>query len=77
MAMISLRVGSNTDISTIIVEDTMTPNEVFAAQSITYESAIVYLSGASVSPNQMNKSFADMGISGEASLVAVVKHGNG
>ena len=75
--IISIRVGSNTNSNTRSVEDSMTPKELFVHEEIDFSTAIVYLSGSTVTPEQMNTSFADLGIVGTASLIAVIKQNNG
>lgn len=74
--MISIRVGTNTNRTTVIVPESTTPKQVLLDQNIDFSTAIVHLDGSVIKAAEMNTSFADLGIKDSATLIAVVKTEN-
>lgn len=75
---IRITVGSNLKRSTILVDDTLTPKQVFEQQDIDYSApgCVASLDGCQLSAGDMNKSFAELGITDKAVLTTVVKADN-
>ena len=76
-ADINLRVGLNTEVKTINVAPTSTPDDAFKRIDVDYAKAVVYLSGSTLGVGDVFKSFADLGIEGDsATLIGVIKQDN-
>ena len=75
---IRITVGSNLKRNTVLVDDSLTPKQVFEQQDIDYTApgCIASLDGCQLSASDMNRSFADLGITDKAVLTTVVKADN-
>lgn len=74
--MIKVTIIQNTTRTAVLVEDTATPKQVIAEQGINLGTAVMHLDSCPLTPETMNKSFADIGITDECLLVAVTKTNN-
>lgn len=74
--MISVTVGTNTDRRRITVDPSMTIRQVLDEQGVNYSVANVHLDGVSLQLGDMDKTFADLGITESCFLIAVVKADN-
>ena len=74
--MIQVKVGTNTQRTTVVVSEDTTPKKVFQDQNIDYSRATVHLDGSTITTAQMNTSFKDLGCGEEAMLIAVIKSEN-
>lgn len=74
--MIQVKVGTNTQRTTVVVSEDTTPKQIFSQQGIDYSRATIHLDGATISTAQMNTSFKDLGCVEEAMLIAVIKTDN-
>ena len=75
---IKVTVGSNLKRNTVLVDDSMTPKQVFEQQDIDYSApgCVASLDGCQIGVADMNKSFAELGITDKAVLTTVVKADN-
>lgn len=74
--MIQVRVSSNTKRDTVIVPAETTPRQVFEQAGINYTSGISSLDGAPLRAGEMDKSFAEFGITERCTLMNVIKADN-
>lgn len=74
--MVNVLVGTNTSRESVIVEETMTPKQIFEKQGIDYTRANVHLDGAALKASEMNTSLKDLKIEDKCTLIAVVKGDN-
>jgi hypothetical protein len=74
--MLRLTIGSNAERVVDMVEESATPKEVLVSKDIDFSVAQVHLDGAKLSAEQMNMSFAELGVTSDAMLFAVVKTDN-
>lgn len=74
---IQVRLGTNTQRKDINVQSSDSLRSVLENNNVDYGAATVNLDGSSLSPGDMDKSFDEMGITGNrCMLVAVVKSDN-
>lgn len=74
--MITVKVGSNLDRKTIMVQDDTTIRKVLEDNDVNYGTAQVHIDGSVLGPGDMDKTFAQVGITTSCFLVAVVKTSN-
>lgn len=74
--MIKVIVGNNVDRQSDIVEPTATLRQVLESNDIDYTRGVMHLDGASLSPGDLDKTFADFGIAEKCFLLNVVKADN-
>lgn len=74
--MIRVTVGTNTNRKNVVVDETATLRQVLENNEIDYSRANVNLDGASLNAGDMDKSFADLGITENCFLIASVKQDN-
>lgn len=74
--MLSVKVGSNTSRSTVLVPSTQTLRKTLEDANINYSTASVHLDGAPIGVGNLDKSFANCGITSSCYLIAVVKTDN-
>lgn len=74
--MIRVTVGTNTSRKNVVVDETATLRQVLENNEIDYSRANVNLDGASLNAGDMDKSFADLGITENCFLIASVKQDN-
>jgi hypothetical protein len=73
---IKLTVGNNVKRNTVMVDDSVTLRTVLEEQGIDYTRGGMHLDGASLQPGDLDKSFADFGISSSCFLLNVTKTDN-
>lgn len=74
--MIQVTIGTNTDRKRITIDPSKTIKSVLDENEVNYAVATLHLDGATLQPGDMNKSFAEMGITDSCYLIAVVKADN-
>lgn len=79
--MIKVFVGNNVERKSDIVEPTKTLRQVLEANEIDYTRGVMHLDGSSLSPGDLNKTFAELGYDGSKGkdrcfLLNVVKADN-
>jgi hypothetical protein len=74
--MIKIIVGNNVERKSDIVEPTMTLRQALEANDIDYTRGVMHLDGSSLNPGDLDKTFADFGITEKCFLLNVVKADN-
>lgn len=74
--MIKVTVGNNLSRKSVIVEETATLREVLEDNEINYTTGMTALDGATLKAGDLDKTFADFGISEKCYLLNVVKADN-
>lgn len=74
--MVQVKIMTNTNRVTDVVEETMTPKQILDAKDIDYATCTVLLDGVALDVEQMNSSLSDMGITEKCFLAAIVKANN-
>lgn len=74
--MIKVIVGNNVERKSDIVEPTATLRQVLEANDIDYTRGVMHLDGSSLNPGDLDKTFADFGITEKCFLLNVVKADN-
>ena len=74
--MIKVTVGNNVKRESVIVEETTTLRTVLEDANIDYTVGVMNLDGATLSPGDLDKSFADFGIKERCYLISVQKLDN-
>ena len=71
--MIKVTVGTNTRRTSVIVEPSRSLRSVLEEQEIDYSTGTLHLDGSTVTPGQLDKTFAELGITEKCFLISVVK----
>ena len=71
--MIKVTVGTNTRRTSVIVEPNRTLRSVLEDQEIDYSTGTLHLDGSTITPGQLDKTFAELGITEKCFLISVVK----
>lgn len=71
--MIKVTVGTNTRRTSVIVEPSKSLRSVLEEQEIDYSTGTLHLDGSTVTPGQLDKTFAELGITEKCFLISVVK----
>ena len=74
--IIKISIGTNTERKTITADNTKTIKEVLSENDVNYTSCVIHLDGLPLSVSELNSTFADLNITDECSLLAVVKASN-
>ena len=74
--MITVNLGTNTSRFPVMVSPDTTLKKVCEENNINYSSTSLHLDGAPLAPGDINKTFADLGITDKCFLVAVTKVDN-
>lgn len=74
--MIKVTVGNNVKRQAVIIEDTTTLRTVLEDAGIDYTRGVMHLDGSSLQPGDLDKTFADFGITDKCFLLNVVKADN-
>lgn len=74
--MIKVTIGNNVKRTTVIVDPAQTLRQTLEAAEIDYTRGQMHLDGASLGPGDLDKSFADFGITERCFLLNVVKADN-
>lgn len=74
--MIKVTLGTNTNRKSITVDPGRTIKSVLDEQDINYTTGTLHLDGATLQPGEINKTFADFGITDSCYLISVVKADN-
>lgn len=74
--MIQVTVGNNVSRAKVTVDPNTTLRTVLEQNDINYASANMHLDGCALKPGDLDKSFAEMGITSSCYLLAVTKADN-
>ena len=74
--MIKVTMGNNVKRKTEILDDSTTLREALEAAEIDYTTGIMNLDGSTLNPGDLDKTFADFGITEKCYLLNVVKADN-
>ncbi len=74
--MLMIKVGNNMKRNTVMVDDAKTPRQLLEEQEIDYGIGVTTLDGAPLQRGELDKSFAELGITEKATLLNVVKADN-
>ena len=74
--LINVKVGTNLNRKSVLVEDTKTVKEILEQEEINYSTSTIYLDGCTLTPAQMNGTLADNGITESCFLIAAQKTEN-
>lgn len=74
--MIKVTVGNNVKRESVIVDENTTLRAVLEDNGIDYTSGTMHLDGSSLKPGELDKTFADLGITEKCYLLNVVKADN-
>lgn len=74
--MIQVTIGNNVARKTVVVSATDTLRSVCEANEVDYSRGVMHLDGSSLNPGDLDKSFADFGITEKCFLLNVVKADN-
>ena len=74
--MIKVTMGNNVKRKTEILDDTTTLREALEDAEIDYTTGIMNLDGSTLNPGDLDKTFADFGITEKCYLLNVVKADN-
>jgi hypothetical protein len=74
--MIKVTIGTNTNRKAVNVDPNRTIKSVLDEQGINYTTGTLHLDGATLQPGEINKTFADFGITDSCYLISVVKADN-
>jgi hypothetical protein len=74
--MVKITVANNVKRETVIVDENTTLRAVLEDNDIGYTTGVMHLDGAPLQPGDLNKTFADFGVTDKAFLMNVVKADN-
>ncbi len=74
--MIKVTVGNNVKRESVIVDENTTLRTVLEDNGIDYTSGTMHLDGSSLKPGEIDKTFAELGITEKCYLLNVVKADN-
>ncbi|MBR4022692.1 MAG: hypothetical protein IKI94_08935 [Ruminococcus sp.] len=74
--MIKVTIGNNTRREAVIVDENTTLRAVLEDNGIDYTSGVMHLDGSSLNPGDLDKTFAQHGITEKCYLLNVVKADN-
>lgn len=74
--MVKVTVGNNLKRESVIVDASTTLRSVLEDANVDYTRGVMHLDGSSLNPGDLDKSFADFGITEKCFLLNVVKADN-
>lgn len=74
--IIKVTIGTNTERKSITVDNNETVKNVLANNDVNHQSCVVHLDGLPLTVAELNSTFADLNITDECTLLAVVKASN-
>jgi len=74
--MLRIYVGTNTNRTAYTLSPETTLRAAFETAGVNYEMGTATLDGSTLQPGDLDKSFADFGITGTAYLLSIVKANN-
>ena len=74
--MITIKIGNNLERKTVIVDENTTVRNALESNGIDYSTGVTTLDGAPLRPGDMDKSFAQFGITEKCTIVNVLKADN-
>ena len=73
---IKVTVGNNVQRNTLMVDDSSTLRGILESEGIDYARGQMHLDGSSLRPGDLDKTFADLGITSQCYLLNVAKTDN-
>lgn len=74
--MIKVTVGNNLKRESVIIDENTTLRNTLESQGVDYTRGVMHLDGSTLSPGDLDKTFADLGITEKCFLLNVVKADN-
>lgn len=74
--MIKVTIGNNVKRESVIIDENTTLRKALEDNGIDYTTGIMHLDGSSLNPGDLDKTFADFGITEKCYLLNVVKADN-
>ena len=74
--MIKVTLGNNVDRKSVIVDENKTLKSVLEENSIDYSRGAMHLDGASLGAGELNKTFAELGVTEKCYLLNIAKMDN-
>jgi hypothetical protein len=74
--IIKVTIGTNTERKTVTVDNNESIKKVLTDNAVNYASCVIHLDGMPLNVSELNGTFADLNITDECSLLAVVKASN-
>lgn len=74
--MIKVMVGNNVDKKRIVIDENVTLRSCLEENGIEYTRGMMHLDGATLRPGDLDKTFADFGITDKCFLLSVTKTDN-
>jgi len=74
--MIRVTIGTNTNRKAVNIDPNRTIKSVLDEHEVNYTTGTLHLDGATLQPGEINKTFADFGITDSCYLISVVKADN-
>jgi hypothetical protein len=74
--MIQVTIGTNTNRKKITIDANKTIKDTLDENGVNYSVATLHMDGATLQPGEINKTFAEMGVTESCYLIAVVKADN-
>lgn len=74
--MIKVMVGNNIDKKRIVIDENVTLRSCLEENGIEYTRGMMHLDGATLRPGDLDKTFADFGITDKCFLLSVTKTDN-
>lgn len=70
--MLKIVVGNNTNREQVLVAEDTTLREVLEDNEVDFATGVMHLDGAPIAPGDLNKTFADLGYSGQESRIYLI-----
>lgn len=75
--MITVTIGTNLERKEVMVDPTsVTIKELFKNNGVAYERATNYLDGCPINAAQINQTLAELNVTGDCTLLSVIKNDN-
>lgn len=74
--MVKVTVGNNVNRKTVIVSENTTLRQVLEDNNVDYSRGTMHLDGSTLNPGELDKTFAEIGITEKCYLLNVVKADN-
>lgn len=74
--MVKVTIGNNLNRETVIIDENTTLRAALEANDVDYSRGVLHLDGSTLKPGDLDKSFADLGITEKCFLFNVVKADN-
>lgn len=74
--MLRINIGTNTNRNQVFVNENDTIKQALEANNVNYRGCTINLDGIPITASELNSTFADMHVSDDSYLIAVVKTDN-